>query len=397
MFCTNCGAKVAENAKFCEKCGNRIVMGNDHIENKKDEEQQTVEKSTCNNVIYDQAYVQAESGTKSNLYDRVRDSIFSKITKIHVIRVTGEQLALIFKKYFIDNCNDLEEMKILDTVTKLNLAGRNINKNAVVCHSKGKYRWIKDCDKKVIWELKTSLFDKQSFKYRNGVKKFLEEKKAEIEGVPYEEGSFVQIKNKGKIPLAIMAVIVWGIVIWGYATNWGEESTIPDDQNVSYNLNSQIESESTDSVGDSDGELSSDRSTQESNYQNNDSQDVLEEPDYNDNNNDDGQKDSVEDEILEQHDYVSESADGQAEVVLSYTSSRMGKCELYVNYYDDSGNVVNDEYYGTFGENREGEGVLELEGKSETIPYRFDYDPDTGTAYLVLVNDGQELYLAEIQ
>lgn len=107
---------------------------------------------------------------------------------------------------------------------------------------------------------------------------------------------------------------------------------------------------------------------------------------------------AAENIILEQHDYIYETADAQMEIVLLYTQGEMGKCEFYVNYYDENGNIVNEKYTGTFAEGREQEGMMDLDidGVTESIPYYHDYDWDLEIDCLVLVAEGKEIYFEEL-
>lgn len=376
MFCKKCGTKIEDDSKFCSNCGQRIdeekvVQQSEQIEEVKIAADKCTE---CDE--YEQLYAQAELGTKPYLWNRIRDGIFSKVTRIRTIRVTGTQLALIFKKYFVDTCNSIEEVEELNIVLKLNVGGRKFRKDDAVCYNKGKYRWIKDCERKKLWELQEGLFGNEYYKYVNSVKKILEEKKCELQGIPYDSSSFVPIKMKGKVPLVIATVLVWAFVIWGYATNWGEDLGSSSDETVSSfagDQNEINEEEQTQSFG-------------EENQDTGESFDAMDE-------DADGEK-SLGDEIFETHDYILEADDGQMEVVLEYTLSRGGYCEFYINYYDEDGNVVNDEYSGIFSEGREGEGVLDLEGASETISYYYDYS--TNPVSLVLITDYGEFYLTEM-
>lgn len=221
MFCRNCGTQVSENARFCEKCGMSTFSQNIKADEINEQgNNNTVESDHTDQ--YDWIYSQAEGGIKKNVIDLVQDAFFSKITRIRVIRVTGVQLAMIFKKYFVDTCDDVGEIRRLKIILKLNIMGKKISRNAIICYSKGQNRWIKDCEKKILWEIKTSLFDKEYFAYINNVKQFLEEKESEFQGIPYNRDNFVPVKAKWKLPMAILAVLVWGVVVWSWLTDGGE-------------------------------------------------------------------------------------------------------------------------------------------------------------------------------
>lgn len=90
-------------------------------------------------------------------------------------------------------------------------------------------------------------------------------------------------------------------------------------------------------------------------------------------------------------DYILEENDRQIELVLTSTGNRMGDFELYVNYYDEDGNVVNNEYSGIYSEGTSGEGVLELADDDQTIDYY--YDNTTDPTSIVMYINGEELRL----
>lgn len=398
MFCTNCGEKIADDAKFCEKCGKKVVGNNIDFQNKRVEKEKKPDNDIKQMSNYEQIYSQAENGVKTNLLDRVRDSLFYKITKIRVVRVTGQQLALIFKKYFVDTCENIDELQLLKNVPKFDLAGRKLKKNNTICYNKAKYRWIKHCEKEVIWELRTSWSQKDIFEYRNNTKKFLEEKECKLKGIPYDSNSFVPIKNKSKVPLLIALVVVWGVVIWNFATNGGEGYGGQENENVNYIEDSQEQVSDKEKQDTEDNKALNDTTSSDNDTINSDKDMANSDNDnlYESNTQSAGNN-STESEIIEEEDYVLESDDGQMEVVLSYTFGRGGTCEFYANYYDDDGNVVNDKYDGTFAETKEGEGTLDFEEKGVSIPYHYDYDTDTETQLLVLDIDGEEWYLEKIE
>ncbi len=392
MFCTNCGARVSDDAIFCEKCGTGIAGLNIKTD-EFDKQDNNIVVESGDESRYDQIYAQAELGVRKSVKEYISDVLFSKVTKTRVVRVTGEQLAMIFKKYFVDMCGDIDELASLKAVLKTNIMGKKIRKDTVVSYNKGGNRWIKDCEKKIIWELKTSLFDKEYFPYVNNVKQILEKKECEIQGIPYDKESFEPIKVKGKIQLLILTVLVWGLAVWSFLTDGGERSISFDDQSSSHVQTESIGSDiGQDDNPNSDVDISINEKVTPKDQD--DLQEKISSIAENDSSNVDSESELENNSILEQHDYIFESSDAQMEIVLSYTQSEMGTCEFYVNYYDENGNVVNDEYYGTFAEGREGEGMLDLDidGVTESIPYYYDYDEDIDIVYLVLVVEGKEIY-----
>ena len=96
----------------------------------------------------------------------------------------------------------------------------------------------------------------------------------------------------------------------------------------------------------------------------------------------------------ELHDFVTEDAEFEIELSLTYTRMFCGRFDFYVNYYDETGSVVNDHYTGVFDEDMSGNGILKFD-TGEKFEYTVDYLTDP--ANLVLIDDaGDTIDLIEL-
>lgn len=189
MYCKNCGTLLSEGARFCRNCGTLIDDSayQQVLENERDSvvEQNgqidTVEKNTSAiNVDYERMYQYAEQGVMSHILDRIYDQIFGIIIGVKIIRVNGYQLALILKKQFIDQCETEEDVERFRSIPKLNLAGKRFMNDSIICFNKGSYRWIKDCNSRIIWELKSDILGTECRSFRKSVQKILDEKSSQL-------------------------------------------------------------------------------------------------------------------------------------------------------------------------------------------------------------------------
>lgn len=96
----------------------------------------------------------------------------------------------------------------------------------------------------------------------------------------------------------------------------------------------------------------------------------------------------------ELHDFVTEDAEFEIELSLTYTRMFCGRFDFYVNYYDETGSVVKDHYTGVFDEDMSGNGILKFD-TGEKFEYTVDYLTDP--ANLVLIDDaGDTIDLIEL-
>ena len=190
MYCRNCGTLLSDDAKFCRNCGCEISKGEQHsqtaiaqVDTNEKLNGGTIQHSGNIGVVdvdYEKMYQYAEQGVASHVFDRFYDAIFGAITKLKVVRVTGYQLALIFKKRFIDKCETEQDVKYYRFVQKTNLMGKKLLLGSIICFNRGRYRWIKDCNARIIWELKSDILSTECGAFKKSIRKILDEKIVEI-------------------------------------------------------------------------------------------------------------------------------------------------------------------------------------------------------------------------
>lgn len=190
MYCRNCGTLLSDDARFCRNCGCEISRGGQSAQMIND--QAIKEENVGGGVVhvadnvsvvdvdYEKMYQYAEQGVPSHVLDRLHDWIFCAVFRLKVIRVTGYQLALIFKKHFIDQCETVDDIKYYRFVQKTNIMGKKLLLGSIVCFNRGRYRWIKDCDVQIIWELKSDVLGTEYYIFKKSVRRILDEKLTEI-------------------------------------------------------------------------------------------------------------------------------------------------------------------------------------------------------------------------
>ena len=80
MFCTNCGAKVDENAKFCPVCGNKLEKAGGSISNSENKDTTIVEKSTYESITTKENIIDKQSEKNEAKPNRFKQ-VFSNLTK----------------------------------------------------------------------------------------------------------------------------------------------------------------------------------------------------------------------------------------------------------------------------------------------------------------------------
>ena len=93
MFCTNCGAKINNGAKFCGQCGQPLM---------KDSMQETVAIFEDNTKMMEQTPEQIK---KNTLGDRITDKIASAISggNVETIRISLEDMVELIQKHFLSS------------------------------------------------------------------------------------------------------------------------------------------------------------------------------------------------------------------------------------------------------------------------------------------------------
>jgi uncharacterized Zn finger protein (UPF0148 family) len=204
MYCRYCGAKLSDGAVFCWNCGDRVpsveadIRADEKTETSKSDLHLQTEKEesviteqlddhrtdTWNTspveLDYEKLYQFSEQGVKPNIYDKICDLLFGGILRLKIVRVTGCQLALIFKKYFIDPCDEVDMINYFRRVTRINVMGKGFTFGSMVFYNRGGYGWIKDCDARIIWEPRSTIDGSDSSDYRRTVKKMLDAKELEL-------------------------------------------------------------------------------------------------------------------------------------------------------------------------------------------------------------------------
>ena len=92
MFCVNCGAKIADGAKFCNNCGSPVsdVANEESIDTTKEDNS-------------------APGAVKKNTLE---DKIFDKLTGLDTTRVSMEDMISLLKTAFLCTASEAELKKI---------------------------------------------------------------------------------------------------------------------------------------------------------------------------------------------------------------------------------------------------------------------------------------------
>lgn len=109
---------------------------------------------------------------------------------------------------------------------------------------------------------------------------------------------------------------------------------------------------------------------------------------------DESKYDACDDFEPELHDFVTEESDYEIELALTYTRLLCGRFDLYANYYDQDGNLVNEHETGVFDEELSGNGVIKFD-TGEEGSYYVDYSCTPATLILY-GNDGIEVQMVDM-
>ena len=113
-----------------------------------------------------------------------------------------------------------------------------------------------------------------------------------------------------------------------------------------------------------------------------------------DNTVDESKYDACDDFEPELHDFITEDSDYEIELALTYTRVLCGRFDLYANYYDANGNLVNEHETGVFDEDLDGNGIIKFDGGGEGN-YYVDYS-STPATLILYGNDGIEVHMVDV-